>query len=334
MPISINCGKCSAKINAPDAAAGKRVKCPKCASPILVPAADDFEIVDDEPRRPVMSAKKPVAAEVDDDEEEVVRPKKKSRPRDEDDDEDDERPRKKNAVVKKKGIPVWIFAVAGVGIFAVIGIVVLFFVLWAKPGGGIAGGGPGGLLGASTPAGYTAVRETEGGFAVFLPGEAKKVNATVNGQNAADLGHHGWAVVGGFESGKQGSAWSYPLTAGFTPGTDQDSLKTLLAKYDNSAMANKDGIEIVGQRMLTLGGKPALELKTKEKARIWSKPGDDGFWKEKDREEIERVAKDGQYTVKYIVHDGKRVYFITIIQKQEFPTADALKIITDSFTIL
>ncbi len=38
MPIAIVCPSCGSKIKAPDNAAGRRAKCPKCASPVDVPA--------------------------------------------------------------------------------------------------------------------------------------------------------------------------------------------------------------------------------------------------------------------------------------------------------
>lgn len=37
MPIQVVCPSCSSKFNAPDAAAGKRTKCPKCAGVIEIP---------------------------------------------------------------------------------------------------------------------------------------------------------------------------------------------------------------------------------------------------------------------------------------------------------
>ena len=40
MPIPASCPACSAKLKAPDATAGKRVKCPKCGGLLIVPAAD------------------------------------------------------------------------------------------------------------------------------------------------------------------------------------------------------------------------------------------------------------------------------------------------------
>ncbi|MBX9582338.1 MAG: zinc-ribbon domain-containing protein, partial [Gemmataceae bacterium] len=60
MPILLTCPDCSARMRAPDAAAGKVVRCPKCQARIPVPtAAPAFEVVeppdievDDEPVRP------------------------------------------------------------------------------------------------------------------------------------------------------------------------------------------------------------------------------------------------------------------------------------------
>ena len=124
MPVPVTCPGCSAKMNAPDAAAGKKVKCLKCQQIITVPApaVADFEVVEDEPapKKPTVSApakpKSKAVVEIDDEEDEDDRPRKKKpakavveddddRPRkkkpakaivedDEDDDEDD-RPRKK-----------------------------------------------------------------------------------------------------------------------------------------------------------------------------------------------------------------------------------------------
>lgn len=56
MSIAITCPSCSANIKAPDAAAGKRVKCPKCTSTIEVPAPEPppaFDDFTDEPPPPV-----------------------------------------------------------------------------------------------------------------------------------------------------------------------------------------------------------------------------------------------------------------------------------------
>ena len=52
MPIPVVCGSCAAKLVAPDAAAGKKVKCRKCQAVIAVPTPavaeeeSDFEFVE------------------------------------------------------------------------------------------------------------------------------------------------------------------------------------------------------------------------------------------------------------------------------------------------
>jgi LSD1 subclass zinc finger protein len=101
MPIAVVCSTCSARLNAPDGAAGKKVKCPKCQTPIVVPDLQpmQFEVVEDEPapaRRPAGKPSRVKAAVEDDD-----RPRRKRRSEEEEDDEDDDdRPRKKK---RRKG---------------------------------------------------------------------------------------------------------------------------------------------------------------------------------------------------------------------------------------
>jgi hypothetical protein len=103
MPIAVVCSNCSARLNAPDGAAGKKVKCPKCQSPIVVPDIQpmQFEVVEDEPapaRRPAGKPTRVKAAVEDDDDD---RPRRKRRSEEEEDDEDDDDlPRKKK---RRKG---------------------------------------------------------------------------------------------------------------------------------------------------------------------------------------------------------------------------------------
>ncbi len=57
MSIAITCPACGGQLKAPDTAVGKRVRCPKCAKPVTVPAAEEgFEVVDSDddrsPRQP------------------------------------------------------------------------------------------------------------------------------------------------------------------------------------------------------------------------------------------------------------------------------------------
>lgn len=88
MPVAVACS-CGASLRVPDAAAGKRVKCPKCGETLAVPAPE-FEVIDDDeddaPRpaaRRTGVKSKPVEVDEpiddDEDEEEDERPKKKTK---------------------------------------------------------------------------------------------------------------------------------------------------------------------------------------------------------------------------------------------------------------
>lgn len=153
MPIAVVCPGCAAKLNAPDAAAGKKVKCPKpgCGTVLTIPApAAQFEIVeeddapapkpapapvqkkpskpvvevgeDDEDDAPKKPAKKARAVEVDEDDSGTPPPKKKAKARAvADEDDEDERPTKKK---KKKGgmSPAVIGAIALGGVLVLGGV--------------------------------------------------------------------------------------------------------------------------------------------------------------------------------------------------------------------
>jgi hypothetical protein len=95
-------------MRAPDAAAGKKVKCPKCRSAIPVPAAQpagDFEFLNDAPARSgSRSASRPavvkpkVKTDVEVDEDEDDQPRKRTRAAD---DDEDDRPRRKKKKKKR-----------------------------------------------------------------------------------------------------------------------------------------------------------------------------------------------------------------------------------------
>ncbi len=68
MPIVVTCPSCATTLKAPDAAAGKKVKCPKCTSTIAVPAAaappEEIveEFIDEPPPAPARRREAEVAA--------------------------------------------------------------------------------------------------------------------------------------------------------------------------------------------------------------------------------------------------------------------------------
>ena len=99
MPISIICSECQMKLQAPDTAAGKKIRCPACQTVIAVPEpekldelveVDEATAVTEAPPLPPPPLKK---AAWDDD----TSPVRKRRDEDDDyeDDEDDDRPRRK-----------------------------------------------------------------------------------------------------------------------------------------------------------------------------------------------------------------------------------------------
>ena len=100
----LTCNACGAKVRAPDSAAGKRVKCPKCANIISVPA-ETHDDADDEATKVSPKPLPPPIPVVEDDEPErdeaatkitaagARRPKGKTGDRDEDEDDDEELPR-------------------------------------------------------------------------------------------------------------------------------------------------------------------------------------------------------------------------------------------------
>jgi len=85
--IVVQCSGCPTRLSAPEGAAGKQLKCPKCGSLATVPE----QVVETKPAQPPRPKPKVTADPVDDDDD---RPRSRTR-RDDDDDDDDDRPRKK-----------------------------------------------------------------------------------------------------------------------------------------------------------------------------------------------------------------------------------------------
>lgn len=131
----IRCTTCNTKIRTPDSAAGKRVKCPKCATMLDVPKEDappDTGVTVVAPPPAVAAAPPPVpkkpppwAAKKDDDDDEEEddrkRPPKKKRSRDRDDDDTDRygEPRRSTPANQTNGAAVasMILGIIGVAMF-------------------------------------------------------------------------------------------------------------------------------------------------------------------------------------------------------------------------
>lgn len=206
MPIPVVCSGCSARLNAPDAAAGKAVKCPKCQKTVSVPAASPgFEVVEDEPApvppkkaapvddaprrktaRPTRrdpdederpAAKRPARDNRDDDD----RPRKKTRRAVEEDDDEDDRPRGRKRQSEARGGAGLLIAVAVAGLLLLLaggGFAVYWFGFRDKDQEVAKTGGTGTGTGAGTPAqprimnGWREYRSELWGFRTNFPWNA------------------------------------------------------------------------------------------------------------------------------------------------------------------
>ncbi len=149
MPIPVSCSECSARLNAPDAAAGKSLKCPKCGAKIVVPSPSAEEQNFDAPTppkpkgppAPPPTPKKASKPEVnlDDDEDFADEPKPKAKKPSLNDDNDfgDEElaPKKGKSKTppKKKKNPLLLIGVIGGVLFLLCagGIVGVYFAFFA-----------------------------------------------------------------------------------------------------------------------------------------------------------------------------------------------------------
>ena len=173
MPILVVCPACGARLNAPDSAAGKHVRCPKagCGTlvpvPTLLPAEEVVEAV------PVAPPPRPARAAAGQDDD---RPRR--RPRDDDEDDDDYRPRRKlgRDRERSRGNPA---VIAGIVLGALVVCAGLGYGVYAlaskksDAGPGLAGLGSGLELDARSriPAGWKEYRYPRDKFRAYFPGD-------------------------------------------------------------------------------------------------------------------------------------------------------------------
>ncbi len=100
MPINVTCTQCGTTLRAPDTAAGKNIKCPKCAAVLPVPAAAPEPSSVQPPPAPV-PAPPPMASAAPprprDDDDDYERSRRRGRDRDRDRDDDEPRFRRRDA---------------------------------------------------------------------------------------------------------------------------------------------------------------------------------------------------------------------------------------------
>lgn len=223
MSLVVPCPGCPAQLSAPESAAGKQIRCPKCKAVVAVPAfipAEVVPVVDAAVSAPPPAPKpKPKPAVTDDeddedaprkktsrrdDEDDEDRPRKKKRRAyddDEDDDEEDERPRKKKkrkAASGGGGARVAVLVLGGLILLGGIGFGIYLLV------------GSGGVFArrAPVPAGWKQYNYPQSGFRAAFPSEPAVFGANVQG------GFGGGALPGGVEIPQIESMFSYTTGAG------------------------------------------------------------------------------------------------------------------------
>lgn len=220
MPILVTCPKCATKLNAPDSAAGKAVRCPKagCGTvvPVVAPApaaqepveakvvarprtrvqAAAVEEADDRPRKPSRrdddddDDRPRRRSRRDDEEDEDERPRSRRRRRDDDDDDYDDRPRRRRYGYGRRG------GGGGGKAVAIVASVLIGLAVLGGLGYGlyrlVGGGGSGAGSKTPPPAGWKQYTYEDDGFSAYFP-----ENPSVN-----NLGGMGGNPFGG--AGKMG----------------------------------------------------------------------------------------------------------------------------------
>jgi phage FluMu protein Com len=336
MPIAIQCPSCGVSLKAPDTVAGKRVKCPKCANLISVPATatEDlgFEVVDDEPAntiaraKPVETKAKSVKAKPSEDDDDHYhddddRPRTKKR-RDDEDEEDPPRKVGRGKPAKKAGgIPLWIPITGGTVVLMLILCVGAALMLGGNVGGKVTGG----LLGA--PAGYSEINDA--GIRVYLHGDVVGTYGTVNGVKSSDMYFALSRDVLMQKLDHRSGMYAF-RQPGFKPGPATKA--SALAAYGMGGTFDRfNKYEIVSEEQITIGGQPALKLIVKEAPNLM---GDNAasqeFFKDRNNKERERVAKEGKGSVVLFVVNGEWTYLIKVTHKLDEIDPNKLKTIIDS----
>ncbi|MEO2092237.1 MAG: hypothetical protein ABGY75_22510 [Gemmataceae bacterium] len=228
-----------------------------------------------------------------------------------DEDDEDERPRRYRPA--KGGLPVWIFMAGGAAVTLVIVLVVLAMVLNRGKGG--KGVDPLAVFD-SPPEGYGTVRDSSGGFRVYLPGQPRKI---------PDAERVVWASTTGGGFGTPMTVFGVmcaPLPAGTKPGPPEEFEK-LLQLADPSYEGGKTD-EVVSRKLATLDGRPSLEIRTREHPEF--------FRKEPPPPPAEFEKRT--HTIYYVTTNGKRVAVIKVRLTGTFTDERMLRTIAESFSFL
>ena len=237
-----------------------------------------------------------------------------------DEEDEDDRPRRKKPA--RGGLPTWVFMAAGAAVTLVVVLVVLAVVLSRGKGG--KGVDPLAVFDAP-PEGYGAVRDSAGGFRVYLPGQPKKGQISENGRAVPDSEKVTWASYTGGGFGTPMTVFgvlSVPLPAGTKPGPPEEFEK-LLQLADPSYEGGKTD-EVVSRKLATLDGRPSLEIRTREHPEFFRK----------DPPPPAAEFEKRTHTVYYVTTNGKKVAVIKVRLKGTYTDERMLRTIAESFAFL
>lgn len=244
MSITVICPGCSAELNAPDSAAGKKVKCPKvgCGALMIIPETHPAEPQAEEepsPRR--------------DDDDDDDRPRSRRR-RDDNEDDSDDRPRRKKRKRAAGLAPGLIAAIAILGLLLVAGAGVGVYLIVnkknvdaaAKNGDNTGGGG---RAKAPIPTGWVPFTSPSKSFKAYFPKHPVGTNAS-SGGNEVEM-----AILGGPKERLAAIVVALKLPQG--AGINQDQLAELMRQ---GVMKKQGRMRLVSQRSVTWLGRAGLEM--------------------------------------------------------------------------
>lgn len=197
------------------------------------------------------------------------------------------------------------------------------------------------------PPGWTDVRDAEGGYQVFLPGTITKGQPQLAGPLPAGVqmtlyAGPGEKVTAAARSIKPAG----PITAGTTP----DQMFGWLSSW-NLGVDPKTA-DVVSRTPVTLGGKPGLLVRVKERGRDFAKVLDKEIEVPKDEfkdafellkefqtagKEMQKKLQDDEnarpkrHELYFVTTNGQRVIVIHLKQAGEYPDEATLTAITGSF---
>lgn len=184
----------------------------------------------------------------------------------------------------------------------------------------------GGLPATATrpPPNYSVVVAPEGGFQVFVPGLFQRRGFATGGAPDAN-----WVGFAGGDKATGFDVVSVLLQPPATPGQTPEQLFADFKRHGNVVRFDVGNVESTA--VVTLGGRPAVEVRNRERPRLVGQPGDP-VWARQNQEEIDRVAREGEFSVCYVTSDDRRLYLLCVRRKKDPPTPEMLQIVRDSFT--